>query len=258
MSTLSAQLHTLDIAHSPAMPLANLTTHMVPAVPARDVLSRLLTHMSDAEDVTRTPLWIGLAADLPAWRAQAELAGPLSVSAHMYARTLMLHLIAQRIEIADVVEGMDMPPTAPTDTLTREPPTPEFLSAHAELLKRMDVPARSLLGCEDLVLAQASDAHPESLLPILGFGGTDHCPMPEEHIAVLAYWQALWGARIVVCTPTRLEMTVLRKPESWRDAFELAQEHLDYCPPLLHQSAHALKTRADMLRTQHLWIFDWS
>lgn len=214
--------------------------------------------MPDAPDSTRAPLWIGPAADLPTWRAQADLAGPLSVSAHMHARALMLHLIAQRIEVADVVEGMDMPPTPQEEAWIREPPTHAFLGAHAEMLAHMAPPSHSLLGREDLVLARASDEHPESLLPILGFGGTDHCPMPEEHIAVLAYWQALWGARLVVCTPTRLEIIVLRRPESWRDAFELAQEHLDYCPPLLHQSAHALKTRADMLRTQHLWVFDWS
>lgn len=254
-SSLPDTLNALDIMHSPEVPLPHLSAHLVTtAGQPLDVLARQL----DADDpARRAALWLGGPETLPAWRAQMEFATPLSSSSREHVHALTALLTSQRVAIADVVEGMELP--SPPPTLREHPsPDPEFLRHHKTEMYKGEMHASLMHAAPQLLLALSPDAHPESLLPMLGFGGTDTNPPIEEHLAILAYWQSLWGARLVACGPQRLELLVLRRPASWRDAFELAQEHLDYCPMLTHDTPHTIKTRATMLREHNLWTFDWS
>lgn len=254
-SSLADTLEALDIIHSPEVPLPHISAHLVTtAGHPLDLLARQL----DPDDATRrAAIWLGSPHTLPEWRAQMELARPLSTTSLEHIRALITLLTSRRVTVADVVEGVELP--APESTMrSRIAPSSDFLRHHQALMKSSLLPDTSLMHAPQLLLALSPDAHPESLLPMLGFGGADTNPLVEEHIAILSYWQSLWGARLKACGPQRLELLVLRRPGSWRDAFELAQEHLDYCPPLAHDATHAIKARATMLREQDLWTFDWS
>ena len=99
---------------------------------------------------------------------------------------------------------------------------------------------------------------PEDLLLDLHFGDFHDSPRADHHVAILRYWRRLWGAELIACTPSSLTLVVRHTAPSWSDAFALASEHVAYCPQLTLDQPAAIKARAEVLRTEHLWHFDWS
>jgi len=91
----------------------------------------------------------------------------------------------------------------------------------------------------------------------LRVGGVNAHPPAGVHVAVLRWWGARFGARLVGLTHEALEVHVVERPETWAEAFALAQEHLDYCPNIIEPGMTSLRDVAARLKTTRVWSFFW-
>ena len=90
----------------------------------------------------------------------------------------------------------------------------------------------------------------------LRLGGVDDDPPPWIHAALLKRWEKEWGARLLSASPGMIEVLVERAPSTWPGAFELAREHVDYCPGLVGDGFTVAKL-AGRLKTARVWGFVW-
>ncbi|HET9493555.1 MAG TPA: DUF4253 domain-containing protein [Chloroflexia bacterium] len=88
-------------------------------------------------------------------------------------------------------------------------------------------------------------------------GGWNYCPVPEEHCAVLRYWEDGYGAEIVGMSFDTFELQVARPPESRESALELAQEQFAYCPDIVEQGVETIEALAATLLNGRVWLFWW-
>lgn len=95
---------------------------------------------------------------------------------------------------------------------------------------------------------------------LLRFGGWAECPYPAEHVAIWRRWSQRFGATIQAITGDSLEADVSDPPQSYEEAFELAQEFELYCPDLIGELAGSVEDLAKSLIGQTHWFFwwDWS
>ena len=62
------------------------------------------------------------------------------------------------------------------------------------------------------------------ILAVLGFGGWNACPPPEQHVAILDYWRNRYDARLQAIAPDTFELEVGRPPVTYSAALGLAKE----------------------------------
>lgn len=91
----------------------------------------------------------------------------------------------------------------------------------------------------------------------LRFGGWNHCPSPEHHVAMLRYWRGLYGAEIVGLGGDVLEVAISRPPTDRTAALRLAREQYVYCSDIVRLSSHTLEGRAASLLGTTVWSFWW-
>ena len=97
---------------------------------------------------------------------------------------------------------------------------------------------------------------------VLRFGPWNVCPSPAEHVAVLRYWHAHYGAEVVTMSGAVLEATVQRPPRDQSAALQLASEQFAYCPDIVLQStglqyAGTLEGLGATLLGGSTWYFWW-
>jgi len=122
--------------------------------------------------------------------------------------------------------------TGPTNILTREP-LPEVAIVLVPATESWQVPC------------------------LLGYGGWNECPAPEEHSAVLKRWQERYGATLVAMTSDTIELAVDRPPRSRDDALALAREHYVYCADIVDQGTRTIEALAAALLNAPVWFFWW-
>jgi hypothetical protein len=91
----------------------------------------------------------------------------------------------------------------------------------------------------------------------LKIGDWNSCPKPEEHCAVLRYWEDHYGAEVVGMSYDTFELQVARPPENRESALELAQEQFAYCPDIVWQGVDTIEALAANLLNGHVWYFWW-
>ncbi|MEZ0230488.1 MAG: DUF4253 domain-containing protein [Planctomycetota bacterium] len=91
---------------------------------------------------------------------------------------------------------------------------------------------------------------------LIGFGGWNQCPLPEEHVVMLRTWHERFDADLVALTGDRIEVAVSRAPGTADDARALAAEQLGYCVDLL-QGFSSPEELADTLLGLACWSFWW-
>ncbi|HKP53010.1 MAG TPA: DUF4253 domain-containing protein [Chloroflexia bacterium] len=91
----------------------------------------------------------------------------------------------------------------------------------------------------------------------LKIGSWNYCPEPEEHCAVLRYWQERYGAEIVGLSYDTFELQVAQPLENREAALELAQEQYGYCPDIVDQGVATIEALAATLLNGHVWFFWW-
>ena len=220
-----------------------------------DALSRALR---EEDGQAWTPIVIGseramtehAEALLYAPSAESLLSGPASE-------------IAARLEsgatVADVVEGWeDDAHAAPVPlSLLSEPASPwrPLPSLDSPPLAAIDPMTGSKY--EAIWITIVPGPHAWRAPADLVFGGWNRNPLPTEHVAIQRHWARAHGARLIAVGARTLDVTVESLPESWSEAFALAQQHIDYCPDLIEPGAVNLRHIASRLRTSHLWSFHW-
>jgi hypothetical protein len=91
----------------------------------------------------------------------------------------------------------------------------------------------------------------------LSFGGWNECPAPEEHVALLRYWQEKYGAEIITVLGDTIECTVSRPPIEREQALALAWEQFVYCSDIVYQGTETLSSLAAALCGGKTWFFWW-
>lgn len=78
----------------------------------------------------------------------------------------------------------------------------------------------------------------------LKIGDWNECPSPEEHIAILKYWNEKYGARIVAATHDIIEYIVENPPKTKEEVMELAVEQYKYCIDIVVQGTQTISELA--------------
>ncbi|MBN1946859.1 MAG: DUF4253 domain-containing protein [Bradymonadales bacterium] len=96
------------------------------------------------------------------------------------------------------------------------------------------------------------------LIPLLlGFGGFNECPSPEEHSRAILTWEARYGIHLVFMGPDTLEFWVTRPPIEPAPVRELAWQQFMYCRDIVLQGAGSLPLLARELAGNSSWFFWW-
>ena len=89
------------------------------------------------------------------------------------------------------------------------------------------------------------------------FGSWNSCPKPEEHCAILRYWQEKYAAEIVSVTGDVIECAVVNPPQTEDECFELARQQFAYCSDIVDQGVGSIGELASRLRDSSYWYFWW-
>lgn len=231
-----------------------------------------------ADELSVAPVALGDADDLAAHREIISLAAtPATREATLRRAEGLCALLERGVALADVLDELvePQPAEAPTSAVrfdmagffeAPEQAQPgEVLFDHARRAEATDWLAQTLPPPRAAYPPALLDAHVIGVFPTrapweipawLGLGGWDDHPSTAHHVALWRWWAERAGVEPLLVTPTRHTLYARQRPSAWVQAFELAQHHLDYCPPLARQ--HNLRQRAQTLRDEGLWRFDWS
>ncbi len=91
----------------------------------------------------------------------------------------------------------------------------------------------------------------------VSFGGWDWCEKPEDHVAIMRYWNEKYGIEIVSITSNVIECIVKNPPATKEEALELAKEQYWYCPDLVTQGTQTIAALAATLLNNKYWYFWW-
>lgn len=139
-----------------------------------------------------------------------------------------------------------------TIPLLAVPTTPQAFELDAQMLADTHTTWHTALP------VYTGSIHPNEdwkILAALELGGINRHPMANEHTALLRYWSERFHTRVLSCTLDSLTLFVGAPPQDWKTAFDVAQDHIDYCPQRLN--GHNLQTLAKQLQTDTLWHFQW-
>ena len=70
-------------------------------------------------------------------------------------------------------------------------------------------------------------------------------------------WHERWGSEIACMSDDVIECTVARPPTNEVEALQLAEEHMIYCPDIVHQGTQTLEGLAAALLEGRTWYFWW-
>ncbi len=132
---------------------------------------------------------------------------------------------------------------------------PSQAQPHSSIVTAMDLLCQEPLG--KVLYTKANCAKSWQLPAYLKFGGWNDCPFPQEHAAVMKYWQEKYGAEIVSMTCTVMECHVERPPQTQEEAMVLARQQYYYCPDIVEQGVEDLSSLAASLLKAPLWFFWW-
>lgn len=89
------------------------------------------------------------------------------------------------------------------------------------------------------------------------FGGWNACPDPEQHVALMKYWNEKYGANIISITGDTIECTVDNPPTTKEEAMALAREQFLYCEDIVTQGCGSISALAGTLLNAKYWYFWW-
>ncbi|MBC7174393.1 MAG: DUF4253 domain-containing protein, partial [Polyangiaceae bacterium] len=92
---------------------------------------------------------------------------------------------------------------------------------------------------------------------LVGWGGWNACPYPEEHVSLLRHFHERFGAELVCMTQDVLELEVTRPPAHFEDALPLARLMHAYCPDIVEQGVGSVGALASGLVGGTSWFFWW-
>lgn len=89
------------------------------------------------------------------------------------------------------------------------------------------------------------------------YGGWNACPMPEEHVAIMKYWNEKYGAKIISITGDTIGCVVDNPPTTKEEAMALAREQFLYCDDIVTQGCESISILAGTLLNARYWEFWW-
>jgi hypothetical protein len=89
------------------------------------------------------------------------------------------------------------------------------------------------------------------------FGNFNACPMPQEHCAVLRYWESAYGAQIASMSAAVIECVVERPPRTKEAAMTLALQQYYYCSDFVEQGIGTIAGLGSTLLNSTYWYFWW-
>jgi hypothetical protein len=92
---------------------------------------------------------------------------------------------------------------------------------------------------------------------VLSFGGWNDCPDPASQVAVLRYWNEVYGAELVGLSGDVMELQPARKPSTRDEALKLAQEQYWFCTDIVEQGVGTIENLAAGLMASSVWYFWW-
>ncbi len=92
---------------------------------------------------------------------------------------------------------------------------------------------------------------------VLSFGGWNDCPYAGDQVAVLRYWNEIYGAELVGLSGDVMELEPARKPSTKEEALKLAQEQYWFCTDIVEQGVGTIETLAAGLMESSVWYFWW-
>lgn len=92
---------------------------------------------------------------------------------------------------------------------------------------------------------------------VLSFGGWNDCPDAMNQVAVLRYWNEIYGAELVGLSGDVMELEPARKPSTREEALKLAQEQYWFCYDIVEQGVETIENLAAGLLTSSVWYFWW-
>jgi hypothetical protein len=109
------------------------------------------------------------------------------------------------------------------------------------------------------VLALVPATSGDQAIAVLGFGGWNACPPPEIHVAVLRYWNSVYGARLQAMSYDIIELVVDRPPKDSAEAVSLAREQFAYANDIVLQGGklNTIGLLAKSLLSASRWVLWW-
>jgi hypothetical protein len=121
------------------------------------------------------------------------------------------------------------------------------------------VPTHILTGRwkPSVIIALLPVKHVSEVPVMMGFGGWNECPFPDDHATVFRHWNARYGAEPVCMTGDLLEFRVANPPTTKDDALKLAEEQFIYCEDIVVQGTETIENLAASLLDATKWYFWW-
>lgn len=110
---------------------------------------------------------------------------------------------------------------------------------------------------ESVVIGLIPANHSWEVPAVLSFGGWNDCPFPKDQVAVLRYWNEIYGAELVGLSGDVMELEPASKPSSKEDALKLAQEQYWFCTDIVEQGVETIENLAGGLMASSIWYFWW-
>lgn len=91
----------------------------------------------------------------------------------------------------------------------------------------------------------------------LRFGDFGSCPPPDVHLAALKSWNYRFEAEVVAMNRNSVELKINKPVNDSKEAFNIANEHLIYCPDFVYSVSSSLTNYASRLIGAESWKFHW-
>jgi hypothetical protein len=110
---------------------------------------------------------------------------------------------------------------------------------------------------ENVVIGLVPASHCWEVPVVLCFGGWNDCPYPKDQVAVLRYWNEIYGAELVGLSGDVMELEAARKPSTKDEALKVAQEQYWFCCDIVEQGVGTIENLAGGLLASNVWYFWW-
>src|SRR5262249_45979334 len=97
---------------------------------------------------------------------------------------------------------------------------------------------------ESVVIGLVPVNHSWEVPAALSFGGWNECPDATSQVAVLRYWNQIYGAELVGLSGDVMELETAKKPSSKEEALKLAQEQYWFCYDIVEQGVGTIENLA--------------
>jgi hypothetical protein len=91
----------------------------------------------------------------------------------------------------------------------------------------------------------------------LRWGGSNACPPPEYHVAILHSWHDRFGAKLAGLSGDVINLNIAKPLQQKETALAVAHEQYDYCPDIVDQGTNDISSLAASLMSQSWWFFWW-